>query len=147
MGIEYTMPKCGDGSTKNNNTTHGTEHMVLKCGTSIIRNKNLELRRIAFQVWGYITPWLQGYRRRCHSESVLEGSFRHLQLKNALKSSSLSKSNREYSQLGLSVLEGKPIWNEKDNQWGRGKNAPTEWRLCSLQQPKAFLMHLRGAMC
>lgn len=36
----------------------------------------------------------------------------NLQLKKALKSSSLSKSKREYSQLWLSILEGKPTWRQ-----------------------------------
>lgn len=49
----------------------------------------------------------------------------NLQLKKALKSSSLSKSKREYSQLGLSVLEGKPTWRQsRQCQEGRSPNTP-----------------------
>jgi len=47
----------------------------------------------------------------------------NLQLKKALKSSSLSKSKREYSQLGLSVLEGKPTWRQ--NRQGQEERSPT----------------------
>lgn len=38
----------------------------------------------------------------------------NLQLKNEWKSSSLSKSMREYWQLGLSFRDGKPVWEKKD---------------------------------
>lgn len=40
-------------------------------------------------------------------------NLQDLQIKNVLKSLSLSKSTREYAQLGLSFLEGNPVWREQ----------------------------------
>lgn len=46
-----------------------------------------------------------------------------LQLKKKLKSSSLSKSTREYPQLGLSSLDGNPVWRNRNKTLIRSRLA------------------------